>query len=148
MRIQAAGFCRESAAAFPVARIRGEEPQVGKCESIHLIQTNSARRRDVEGIQVLAKELDGCQRVKREMIRGRDLDRALRGHESTAKRIRKQIESVCIFLLIDELQHGPGIGITWFFADGAFQGRSRRRMLLGTDALKMRKAPEYRLIGA
>src|ERR1700746_2231057 len=102
VRIQAAGLRRQSTAAIPVARIRGEEPQVSKCESIHLIQSNSPRRRNVEGIQVLAKELDGCQRVKGEMIRRGYLHRTLRGRERTAKRIRKQVKFVCIFLLVDE----------------------------------------------
>src|ERR1700693_694833 len=81
-----------------------------------------------------------------EVIRRRSFHRTLRGREGPAQGIRKKVESVCEFFLVDERQHSPGIGIVGRLLDCAFQCRSRRRMLLRTDALKMCEAAKNRFV--
>src|ERR1700729_3443943 len=78
-----------------------------------------------------------------EVIRRRSLHRTLRRRESPAQRIRKKVESVCEFFLVDERKHSPGIGIVGRLLDRAFQCCSRWRMFLGTDALKMCEAAKH-----
>ena len=82
------------------------------------------------------------------MIRWRDLYRVLCGRERTPERVRQQVESVSKFLLIDERQHSPGIGVAGFFSDRALQCHSCRRVFLGTYALEMCEAPEHGLVWA
>ena len=77
VRVQAARLGRKCASSFPIARISGEEAKVRLREAIHRIQSHSPGSRDLEGVEVLAKELDGRQGMKRKMIRGRYFHRTL-----------------------------------------------------------------------
>src|SRR5664280_1529863 len=65
-----------------------------------------------------------------------------------AQRIGPEIEFMGEFFLADERQHGPGIGIAWLHFHRAFQGGTRRGMLLSVDTLEVREAAQHRLVRA
>ena len=148
MRVEAPGPLRQGAAAFPVAGEGHHVTQKSGWVSVHGVERDGVLRRISEGLELLAEEQSLGQRVMREMIGRRRLNRTPRSCERASEGIGLAVEPVCIILPPQQRQHGPAIGIARRLLNGQFQASPRRSILFCGDPLEESETAQHRLVRA
>src|SRR5487761_1919661 len=87
-----------------------------------------------EGGEVLLKKENRCQRIVREMIRRRQVNRTAGGVVGAAERVWLSVVALGVLGPINHGEHGPAIGVAGSLAYGGFHDAADFQVLLRRDA--------------
>ena len=115
--------------------------------AVHAIERDRALRGLAERRNLAPEEMRFGQRIVRDLVRRRRLDRTARGLERAAERIGPRVEVVGVLVGVNQRQHGPAVGAFRRDANGGFENRpATSAWLLRVDAIGVAESAQRRFV--